>query len=172
MKEFDEFRFNRLEERAWRLEQELLSRSSGADGDSQSETEKSIAVRLAEKVARDDETARNTLQFYRALAEKGDNPVAQYVLANMYLDRRFYNLAEVVSWLELASMDGHEGAAAQLEELKKSKPAVFFNIDEHHDDAPEKAGEWYRKAAEQGHCAAADFIGEHLDDDGRHDAWS
>jgi hypothetical protein len=39
MKDFDEFRFNRLEERAWRLERELKARGK-ADADDIEETEK------------------------------------------------------------------------------------------------------------------------------------
>jgi len=76
-----------------------------------------ISARLAEKIEQDEETAKNAIEFYTALAENC-NAEAQYALAKLYLDERFYNQPAAINWMSYAAYQGHKAAIAELEDFE------------------------------------------------------
>lgn len=72
-----------------------------------------IASRLTEKMEQDNATAQNAFAFYQTFAENC-NAEAQYALAQLYLDERFYNLSEALRRTEYAAFQGYKPAVEAL----------------------------------------------------------
>jgi len=99
-----------------------------------------IASRLYEKIKNDDTIAKNTLDFYRALAENGDSETQFDYACMLYTDRRFYNKDEAMRWLHIAAENGHQQAANLIQNIKDAEnlpprvrpeiaPPVSYTID-------------------------------------------
>ena len=94
MKEFDEFRFNRLEERAWESERILAVWQKAQDGDAEAQYE---------------------LGCYYIVVDAAGN----IVLTRDTKKAGFLNPdnAKAAEWLGKAAEQGHEGAKKKLAEL-------------------------------------------------------
>jgi TPR repeat protein len=70
--------------------------------------------------AEKDAVVKRTIEFQTKRAEEGST-TAQFDLAKRYMtgDGLEKNLAEARRWFEAAAKQGHPGAAARLEEVKK-----------------------------------------------------
>ena len=80
---------------------------------------KDISCRLAEKIAQDETTAKNALEFYKVLAEKC-NIDAMFALGELYNSSGsgFYNPSEAADWYFYAAVQGHKDAIYELEALE------------------------------------------------------
>jgi len=71
-----------------------------------------------DKIKTDDAVAKDALEYYRALAEKG-NRSAQFELAAMlFLDSRFEDKEQAKEWLKRAAKLGHKQAKNALQNIK------------------------------------------------------
>ncbi len=88
------------------------------------EMKKEISARLAEKIEQDATLAKNALEFYKKMAANC-HAEAQYLLGNLYLSERFYNLSEAVRWFEYAAFQGHKGAIAEIQSLGEEEDGRY-----------------------------------------------